>query len=78
MKMHLLFLPVDAGRLLNVLCTFNLRTVSMGVSAHKYLELKLFDFRFFSEANLSMVMLPHLLSITSTKLKVVTQSLLSN
>ena len=47
------------------------------VSGHKYLELNLFDLRFLSEANLSIVMLPNLLSIMSIKLKVVTQSSLS-
>ena len=47
------------------------------VSGHKYLELNLFDLQFLSEANLFIVMLPHLLSIMYIKLKVVTQSLLS-
>ena len=46
-------------------------------SGHKYLELNLFDLQFLSEANLSIVVLPHLLSIMSIKLKMVTQSSLS-
>ena len=55
----------------------NENTFTPSVSGHKYLELNLFDLRFLSEANLSIVMLSHLLSIISIKLGVVTQSSLS-
>ena len=62
---------------LNSLDQSNENAFTPSASGHKYLELNLFDFRFLSEANLSIVMLPHLLSIMSIKLKVVTQSSLS-
>ena len=44
------------------------------VSGRKYVELNILDLRFLSEANLSIVMLPHLLSIISIKLEMVTES----
>ena len=62
---------------LNSLDQSNENAFTPSVSGHKYLELNLFDLRFLSEANLSIVMLPNLLSIMSIKLKVVTQSSLS-
>ena len=64
-------------RRLNSLDQSNENAFTPSFSGHKYLELNLFDLRFLSEANLSIVMLPHLLSIMSIKLKVVTQSSLS-
>ena len=55
----------------------NENAFNRSVSGHKYLELNLFDLRFLSKANMSIVNLPHLFCIISIKLEMVTQSLLS-
>ena len=55
----------------------NKNAFTPSVSRHKYLKLSLFDLRFLPETNLSIVKLPHLLFIISTKLEVVNQSSLS-
>ena len=55
----------------------NENAFNRSVSGHKYLELNLFDLRFLSKANMSIVNLPHLFCIRSIKLEMVTQSLLS-
>ena len=55
----------------------NENAFNRSVSGHKYLELNLFDLRFLSKANMSIVNLPYLFCIISIKLEMVTQSLLS-
>ena len=55
----------------------NENAFNRSVSGHKYLELNLFDLRFLSKANMSIVNLSHLFCIISIKLEMVTQSLLS-
>ena len=55
----------------------NENAFNRSVSGHKYLELNLFDLRFLSKANMSIVNLPDLFCIISIKLEMVTQSLLS-
>ena len=62
---------------LNSLDQSNENAFTPSVSGHKYLELNIFYLQFLSETNLSIVILPYLLSAMSIKLKVVTQSLLS-
>ena len=60
-------------RRLSLLDQSNENIFTPSVFGHKYLELNLFDLRFLSEANMSIIILLQLLCIKSINLEMVTQ-----